>query len=121
MGLIPTNLINEPQKMLSLIAQRQEALGDNIANMHTVGYRRKDVDFSQYLNSTQKSSTLEAKAIDKFGPAPITSSASAGGERKTTEEELVLMQENYMIYNVAVKELSSTITQIKTALNISAS
>ncbi len=120
MGLIPTNLINKPQKMLDIISQRQEALSDNVANMHTVGYRRKDVDFSQYLNNTQKSSSLEAKTIEKYGPAPIASSAS-GGEKKTTEEELVLMQENYMLYNVAVRELSSTITQIKTALNISAS
>ena len=48
MGLLPLNLLNEPQKMLSLISQRQEALSDNIANMHTIGYKRKDVDFSQY-------------------------------------------------------------------------
>ncbi len=120
MSLIPTNLINQPQKMLNLIAQRQEALGDNIANMHTIGYRRKDVDFSQYLNNSQTASTLEARTIEKYGPAPIAS-AHTGGEQKTTEEELVLMQENYMIYNVAVKELASTITQIKTALNVSAS
>ena len=73
MSLIPTNLINQPQKMLNLIAQRQEALGDNIANMHTIGYRRKDVDFSQYLNNSQKASTLEARTIEKYGPAPIES------------------------------------------------
>ena len=121
MGLIPTHLINKPQRMLDIISQRQEALSDNIANMHTIGYRRKDVDFSMYLNNAQNSSTLEAKTIEKYGPAPVVSSSSNGGERKTTEEELVLMQENYMLYNVAVKELSSTITQIKTALNVSAS
>ncbi len=120
MGLIPINLMNKPQKMLDIISQRQEALSDNIANMHTIGYRRKDVDFSQYLNNTQQSSNLETRTIEKYGPAPIASSSN-GGERKTTEEELVLMQENYMLYNVAVRELSSTITQIKTALNISAS
>ena len=51
MNLVPLKLLNSPQSMLSLISQRQEALGDNIANMHTVGYRRKDVDFSQYLNN----------------------------------------------------------------------
>ena len=50
MGLIPTHLLNSPQKMISMVAQRQECLSDNIANMHTTGYRRKDVDFSQYLN-----------------------------------------------------------------------
>ena len=51
MGIVPMHLLNNPQKMLSLVAQRQECLSDNIANMHTKGYRRKDIDFSQYLNS----------------------------------------------------------------------
>ena len=40
MGLLPTHLLNNPQKMLTMISQRQECLSDNIANMHTKGYRR---------------------------------------------------------------------------------
>ena len=118
MSLVPLQLLNEPKKMLALVSQRQEALSDNIANMHTPGYRRKDIDFSQYLNSGI-SSNLEAGMVKKFGPSPIASSNS-GGENISTENELALMQENYMMYNVAVRNLSSTITQIKTALNVSA-
>ena len=118
MGLLPLNLLNEPQKMLSLISQRQEALSDNIANMHTIGYKRKDVDFSQYLNSGI-SSTLENKLVEKFGASPVVS-ANSGGENISTEDELALMQKNYLLYNVAVRHLSSTITEIKTALNVSA-
>lgn len=116
MGLIPTHLINNQQKMLNLISARQEALSDNIANMHTIGYKRKDVDFSQYLNSGT-SSSLESKMVQKYGPAAISSSSD--GEKLTTEDELALMQQNYLLYNVAVRQLSSTITEIKTALNVS--
>ena len=116
MGLIPTHLINNQQKMLNLISARQEALSDNIANMHTIGYKRKDVDFSQYLNSGT-SSSLESKMVQKYGPAAISS--SSGGEKLTTEDELALMQQNYLLYNIAVRQLSSTITEIKTALNVS--
>ena len=116
MGLIPTHLINNQQKMLNLISARQEALSDNIANMHTIGYKRKDVDFSQYLNSGT-SSSLESKMVQKYGPAAISSSSR--GEKLTTEDELALMQQNYLLYNVAVRQLSSTITEIKTALNVS--
>ena len=116
MGLIPTHLINNQQKMLNLISARQEALSDNIANMHTIGYKRKDVDFSQYLNSGT-SSSLESKMVQEYGPAAISS--FSGGEKLTTEDELALMQQNYLLYNVAVRQLSSTITEIKTALNVS--
>ncbi len=118
MGLLPTQLLQNPQKMLSLVSQRQEALSDNIANMHTKGYRRKDVDFSQYLNSGN-ASRLENKIVQKYGPAPISSQGS-GGENISTEDELSLMQENYLLYNIAVRQLSSTITEIKTAMNVSA-
>ena len=116
MGLLPTQLLNQPQKILSLVSARQEALSDNIANMHTVGYKRKDVDFSQYLNSGI-SSNMEAQLIEKFGTSPVTSSSN--GERLAPEDELALMQQNYMYYVVAVRQLSSTITQIKTAMNVS--
>ena len=119
MGIIPTHLLHSPQKMLSLVSQRQEALSDNIANMHTEGYRRKDVDFSQYLNNGV-SSNLETKLIDKYGASPISSTTSGSGEVLSTEDELALMQQNYLLYNVAVRHLSSTITEIKTALNVSA-
>ena len=118
MGLVPTQLLNNPQKILNLVSQRQEALSDNIANMHTKGYRRKDVDFSQYLNNGI-SSRLESNLVEKYGPSPISSS-TYGGENISTEEELAKMQENYLLYNVAVRHLSSTITEIKTALNVSA-
>ncbi len=118
MGLVPTYLLNNPQKMLTMISQRQECLSDNIANMHTKGYRRKDVDFSQYLNNGI-SSRLESNLVEKYGPSPISSS-TYGGENISTEEELAKMQENYLLYNVAVRHLSSTITEIKTALNVSA-
>lgn len=120
MGLVPTHLLNNPQKMLSMIAQRQECLSDNIANMHTKGYKRKDVDFSQYLNNGI-SSRLEANVTEKYGPSPIASNTASGGENITTEEELAKMQENYMLYNIAIRQLSSTITEIKTALNVSSS
>ena len=119
MGLLPTHLLHNPQKMLSLVSQRQEALSDNIANMHTQGYRRKDVDFSQYL-SEGISSRLESKMIDKYGASPIASTSAGNGETISTEDELALMQENYLLYNIAVRHLSSTITEIKTALNVSA-
>jgi len=119
MGIVPTHLLNNPQKMLSMISQRQECLSDNIANMHTQGYRRKDVDFSQYLNNGI-SSRLEASVVEKYGPSPIASNGGKDGAQISTEEELSKMQENYMLYNMAVRHLSSTITEIKTALNVSA-
>ena len=116
MSIIPTQLMKSPQRMLDLISARQEALSDNIANMHTQGYRRRDVNFSNYLNDDTVS-RLESKITNKYGPSPITVETT---ENISTEDEFARMQENYILYSAAVRELSSTITQIKTALNVSA-
>ena len=118
MGLLPLNMMNNSKNLLDLISMRQEALSDNIANMHTIGYKRRDVDFSQYLKEGA-SSSLENKIVDKFGTSPLASSSSCA-QNLTTEEELGLMQQNYVLFNIATKELKSTVTQIKTALNVSA-
>lgn len=118
MGLIPTHLIDNSKKYIDLTARRQEALSDNLVNIHTKGYHRKDVDFSQYLTNGT-SSTFENKLIDKFGTSPVSNQVSQD-EVVNVEEELSKMQENYLMYNVAVRQLSSTITEIKTALNVSA-
>ena len=117
MGLLPLYLTNKPKQILGMISARQEALADNVANMHTEGYRRKDVDFSQYLNNGI-SSNLETRLINKFGAAPIANQTSS--ETISIEDEFAMMQQNYLYFSVASKELSSTITQIKTAMNVSA-
>ena len=120
MSLLPLHILNNPKRMVSMVAQRQECLSDNIANMHTKGYRRKDIDFSQYLNNGI-SSRIEASVLEKYGPSPISSASNAGGENISTEDELAKMQQNYLLYNVAVRHLSSTITELKTVINVSQS
>lgn len=117
MGILPTHLIDNSLRTMDVIAMRQEALADNIVNIHTPGYRRKDIDFSQYLN-TSTASGLEAKIVEKYGPPPLASSTS--GQAIKAEDELAAMQKNYMLFSAASRQLSSTITQIKTAMNVSA-
>jgi flagellar basal-body rod protein FlgB len=52
-----------------LIAQRQRALGANLANVDTPGYVRRDIDFSQYVGGATAS--LETKLAQKLGPSPM--------------------------------------------------
>ena len=55
--------------MMDLIAQRQKALGSNVANVDTPGYIRQDVDFGQYLGNMN--SPLETQLSQKLGPSAI--------------------------------------------------
>ena len=100
--------------MMDLVAQRQRALGSNVANVDTPGYVRRDIDFSQYLGSMN--SPLETKLSTKLGPSGILE------EREKAEidiaEELAEMQKNSLLYTMATRRMSNVINQMKTVINV---
>ncbi len=100
--------------MMDLIAQRQRALGSNLANIDTPGYVRRDINFSDYLGSMN--SPLETKLSEKLGPSGII-------EEKQHEEidpahELMELQENSIFYTMATRRMSNIITEMKTVINV---
>lgn len=100
--------------ILDLIAKKQKLIGENLANIDTPGYQRKDLNFGQYLS--ENGSTLEAKVTEKFGTPPVF-------ERTTDElinpaDELMELQKNSLLYTMATRRMSNVITEMKTALNV---
>ena len=94
--------------MMDLIAQRQRALGSNIANVDTPGYIRQDINFGQYLNTMN--SPLETKLSEKLGPSGIAPDRSE--EPVNAANELLQMQENSILYTMATRRMSNIITEI---------
>ena len=91
------NVMNDASAMLGMIAKRQKALGDNLANVDTPGYTRKDVDFSQELNSAGGS--LQTKMSAKFGGTPIYEQNT--GEQVNSANEIIELQKNSILYSMA--------------------
>ena len=75
--------------MMDLISQRQRALGSNIANVHTPGYIRQDIEFGQYLSTMN--SPLETRLSEKLGPSAIATDRSE--EPVNAANELLKIQE----------------------------
>ena len=109
----PRSSIQRCNLMLDLVAQRQRALGMNIANVDTPGYVRKDIDFADYLGSM--GSRLETDLSAKLGPSGIIEKQEEG---VNVAQELAQMQENSILYTMATREMSSIITQMKTVVNV---
>lgn len=109
------NVMKDASSMLGLIAKRQKALGENLANVDTPNYVRKDVDFSQQMNSIGGLS-LETKFSSKFGPSPVEEERT--GEQVNSANEIVELQKNSVLYSMATRQMSSVITQMKTAINV---
>lgn len=109
----PLDPIQKSQLRLDLIAARQEAVSSNIANMDTPNYVRKDVEFSQYLNTMN--SGLETQLSQKLGPSGIIESSQ---RVLSAEDELAIMQKNSILYAMATRQMTSAINEIKTAINV---
>ncbi len=109
----PLDPIQKSQLRLDLIAARQEAVSGNIANMDTPNYVRKDVEFSQYLNTVN--SSLETKLSQRLGPSGIMETQE---KMLSAEDELALMQKNSILYAMAAKQMTSAINEIKTVINV---
>jgi len=115
MGLLPVDAMGDTSKVINVIAKRQKALGENLANADTPGYVRRDVNFGQYLNTTG-SGMLEAKLDDKFGPSPSMDDTTGGTVNPANE--IMELQKNSILYTMATRRMSNIITEMKTVINV---
>ncbi len=100
--------------MLDLIAKKQKLIGENLANIDTPGYSRKDMQFGEYLNGGI--SSLENRLTDRFGGTPVSQVQT--GEPVNPANELMELQKNSLLYTMATRQMSSVITQMRTAINV---
>ena len=110
----PNSSIGKVELMMDLISQRQVAFGSNLANIHTPGYVRRDIDFQEYLGSMD--SPLETKLSQRLGPSAIIETKS--GEEIRPDKELLEIQNNALLYTMATRRMSNIITQMKTVINV---
>lgn len=108
------NSIGKVNLMMDLIAQRQRAIGSNIANVDTPGYVRRDINFQTYLGSMN--SPLETKLSEKLGPSGIIEDREY--EEINPAQELIQLQENSLLYSMATRRMSNIITEMKTVINV---
>lgn len=100
--------------MLDLIAQRQRALGSNLANVDTPNYVRKDINFQNYLGTMN--SPLETKLSSMLGPSGVLEERE--NEKIDVANELNAMQQNSILYTMATRRMTSLITEMKTVINV---
>jgi len=99
--------------IMDLISQRQQIISTNLANVDTPGYVRKDLTFSRYLASNN--TPIETDLSARMGTAAIFSEEGGPVDIAT---ELVEMQRNNLLYSAATKQITSVITQIRSAANV---
>ncbi len=109
----PKDPIVKANLMMDLVAQRQRALGTNLANVDTPGYLRKDISFDQYLGTMNN--PLETELSTKLGPSGIIDEQQAEIDPVYELEE---MQKMSILYSAATRRMSNIITMMKTVANV---
>ena len=112
--IIENNSLGRTINIMDLIAERHKALSCNLANMHTPNYKRKDVSFSQYLGGC--ANPLETKLASKLGPSPVT--VENTNEEVNAAKELSEIQKNSILYIMAVRRMTTLISEMKTVINM---
>lgn len=105
--------LDKSQVILDAISKKQQVLSDNIANVNTPGYVRRDVSFNQILSTAN--SPLETKLSEAIGPNPFFIQENGQVDAK---QELIDMQKNMLYYAVATRRVSSVITQLRSVTQV---
>lgn len=113
------------------LARRQEAIGSNVANIDTVGYQRRGVDFEQALasevgrmaNQTSLTQT-DARHLSRGGGAnglgggPTRNIVSERNDSNSVniDEEMTLLAETQIRYQALTQSISTRLSTLRTVI-----
>lgn len=110
-------------KVLDGTAARQRVLADNIANVETPGYQRKDIAFEDQLRETMSQSTFDSdanlNAIEQVAIRQLDDTQSprrADGNNVNIESEMVNVAKNSLQYEATVQMLSKKFSGLHKAI-----
>lgn len=86
--------------LIGATADRQQILANNLANVNTPGYVRRDVDFGSILRDIKNTQGTQGADIDKAIKKAIYDDQ---GAKPTYEKELAEMYSNQLKYMMLVR------------------
>ncbi|HHV97721.1 MAG TPA: flagellar basal body rod protein FlgB [Clostridiaceae bacterium] len=124
------------EKALDASWIRNEVIADNISNVDTPGYKRKEVKFEEFLQKSISETGIKGLKTDprhfdigKTGyknirDLPIkvavdnsNNSMRLDGNNVDIENEMATMAKNYIKYNVLIQNINSGFKMLKSVIN----
>ncbi len=119
------NYINVLDKAADASWKRNEIIANNIANVDTPGYKRKDVQFQTYLRSALiGDNSLDSRVananLDSLDATIYTDHATLSyrldGNNVDIDTESSMLAENQIFYNALLDSMTQEFNRIKTVL-----
>ena len=115
---------NHLEKSLDATWLRNDVISQNIANADTPGYKRKEVQFEEFLSSELKNSRITSgkSRISGSGDIRITEdhknySYRLDGNNVDIEQEMAQMAMNTLRYNTLIQRMSGQFSKIRTIIS----
>jgi flagellar basal-body rod protein FlgB len=123
--ILQTETFLTAQGALDGLAARHAALSDNLANVNTPGYKRKEVPFEAALRravgeTLSPQTGVPVRPMRGYAPRPVrdlTTSARMDGNNVDMEREVVQMAENTLRYQTLIQYVSSFFSGLKSVIN----
>jgi len=123
---------NIMEKALDASLARNDTISQNLANIDTPNYKRKDVAFEQYLNDSLNKTNLEgnltdkrhiainSKDIDKIQPTATDGNSDVSmridGNNVDVDSEMAYLAKNTIKYNTLIQLINSNFSKIKNVI-----
>ena len=91
-------------------------IANNIANVNTKGYRRRDVDFEGMLRDFTESGRLEASGVEAYVFQPENTPVNSDGNDVVLEVEVGEMIKNTAMYKTYLRLMSKIYQQMALAM-----
>ncbi|HIG57704.1 MAG TPA: flagellar basal body rod protein FlgB [Candidatus Latescibacteria bacterium] len=114
--------------VLDVTQLRQRVIANNIANVSTKGYRKKDVQFQEYLDSFVRKPAVEGRVENArhiFIPKPIanpevfeseTGVNDAGINNIDIDREMADLAENHLFFNIGQRLIRGQFDGLKKSI-----
>lgn len=109
---------------------REQVLQNNLANVDTPNYKRKDVNFNTYMTAAlstgvgsldSKISNLVKSGLSSLNATVYTDNSSlsyrSDGNNVSAETENVYLAENQINYNTLIEQMSQEFSRLKAVLS----
>lgn len=113
---------NNIERALDASWLRNDVISQNIANVDTPGYKRKVVQFEEFLNSEMKTgqisqgaSKLTSEGI-KITEDPVNSSYRSDENNVDIENEMALLAANSIRYNTLIQKMNGDFQKLRNVI-----
>ncbi len=110
------------EKALDATWIRNDVISQNIANVDTPGYKRKTVQFEEFLNNemrtgriAQGTSGATSNGI-QITEDPVDSSYRSDGNNVDIENEMALLAANTIRYNTLIQKMNGDFQKLRSVI-----